>query len=785
MKKRLWIPLSIFLFLGLGKLFGQCDPQRDSMVLVALYDSTKGAEWVNTLANDQKWKIVGVPISLWKGINVNSSGCVTGIHLSDNNLQGNLPPLMSTLMALEKLTLGKNKITGRIPNFSSQNLQWLWLYDNKLEGNLPNFKNPKLEWIWVSGNRLSDTIPKFALPNLEDLDLDDNQLNRKIPNFDLPKLKKLSLANNLLDDTIPNFDLQSLEYLDISDNQLKDSIPNFNKLPNLKILWLDNNLLRGSIPNFNLPKLQSLWLFKNQLKGALPNFDKTDLDDLWISDNQLNGSIPQFNLPKLKDLRLYDNLLSGCIPTEIKINCPLIGESGGDVTGNISLFTQNWSNYWNNSEGACPITQDTNSCRYRDSIQLTLLNKSTDSTNWKNKWFATQPLSTWYGVTVDTNGCVTELNLANNKLSGALPNLNLPNLKKLDLGYNTFTGSLPNFNLPELTFLSVWGSGISGPLPTFTGIPKLKSLFLGNNKFSGNLPEWTTFKDIDTIDIGYNKNLTGAIPVFSFPKLTFFSAFDCGFTDNVPDFKDCRSLKQLTLSLNSFSGSIPDFKLPNLQILALNNNQLTGELPNLDSLTKLTDIQFQNNLLRGCFPVSYRRFCAISGSTKRNFSNNVGLPQNGDFNSFCVSSDTKQIETDTSVFSGESLILCDGQKITATTDTVYRTSFLKDCIQYTCKTTVKIKSEDLKLPYKTAITPNGNGTNDKLDFPDINWVSNKASIVIYNRWGQKVYATADYQRDWVGLSDKGEVLPEGEYFFVLTFLSSNKEPIKGSIYLFR
>ena len=66
--------------------------------------------------------------------------------------------------------------------------------------------------------------------------------------------------------------------------------------------------------------------------------------------------IPNFNLPSLQQLYLGNNQLTGCIPSEIKINCPLIGETGGTVSGNVNLSTWNWSAYWRSSEGACPPT---------------------------------------------------------------------------------------------------------------------------------------------------------------------------------------------------------------------------------------------------------------------------------------------------------------------------------------------------------------------------------------------------------------------------------------------
>lgn len=73
-------------------------------------------------------------------------------------------------------------------------------------------------------------------------------------------------------------------------------------------------------------------------------------------------------------------------------------------------------------------------------------------------------------------------------------------------------------------------------------------------------------------------------------------------------------------------------------------------------------------------------------------------------------------------------------------------------------------------------TPNNDGKNDKLVFRYLEYYPG-SRIVIYNRWGTKVYENQDYKNDWTG--DK---LPDGVYFFVLTLTAETK---KGTITLVR
>jgi len=59
------------------------------------------------------------------------------------------------------------------------------------------------------------------------------------------------------------------------------------------------------------------------------------------------------------------------------------------------------------------------------------------------------------------------------------------------------------------------------------------------------------------------------------------------------------------------------------------------------------------------------------------------------------------------------------------------------------------------------ITPNGDGFNDMLKFTNLEYYTN-SRLVVYNRWGRKVYEDKDYKNDWNG-SDLGD----GIYYYVL------------------
>jgi gliding motility-associated-like protein len=67
---------------------------------------------------------------------------------------------------------------------------------------------------------------------------------------------------------------------------------------------------------------------------------------------------------------------------------------------------------------------------------------------------------------------------------------------------------------------------------------------------------------------------------------------------------------------------------------------------------------------------------------------------------------------------------------------------------------------DLTIP--NVITPNGDLVNDVFYIPNVEYYPN-STMVIYNRWGRKVYESTNYQGDW-----NGENCADGVYFWVFT-----------------
>ena len=297
-----------YLFLLLISLAGGSHaqiPQPERDALMALYNSTGGADWSNSTG----WMGAAGTECDWYGITC-LNGSVTELRLSGNSLSGSIPSELGRLTNLTTLDLAFNSLSGSIPSELGNltNLTDLFLDINSLSGNIPselgNLTN--LAYLYLNNNTLTGSIPSELgnLTNLIGLPLYNNSLTGSIPPElgNLSMLSSLHLGRNSLSGSIPSElgNLTNLTNLSLDENRLSGVIPpELGNLTNLTGMYLQNNSLRGSIP----PELGSL----------------INLTNLYLNDNSLTGRIPSElgNLTNLIRLRLDNNSLSGSIPTSL------------------------------------------------------------------------------------------------------------------------------------------------------------------------------------------------------------------------------------------------------------------------------------------------------------------------------------------------------------------------------------------------------------------------------------------------------------------------------------
>ena len=203
----------------------------------------------------------------------------------------------------------------------------------------------------------------------------------------------------------------------------------------------------------NLSNLRFLTLSNNQLNGGIPTElgRLTELTGLYLWGNQLSGEIPAElgNLSSLTILNLFGNELSGEIPSEL-----------------LALLDLEIMTLWGNQFHGDILTHSS------DRNALSSLYNATSGAGWTDNeyWVTNEPVFTWYGVGIDTNGHVTALLLEDNQLTGEMPSElgSLSSLIWLDLSRNQLSGEIPPElgNLSNLEWLSLVENELSGCVPS-------------------------------------------------------------------------------------------------------------------------------------------------------------------------------------------------------------------------------------------------------------------------------------------------------------------------------
>ena len=82
-------------------------------------------------------------------------------------------------------------------------------------------------------------------------------------------------------------------------------------------------------------------------------------------------------------------------------------------------------------------------------------------------------------------------------------------------------------------------------------------------------------------------------------------------------------------------------------------------------------------------------------------------------------------------------------------------------------------------------TPNGDGINDTWRIPGLDQYP-AAEVLVYDRWGQRVYRSSGYDEPWDG-TNNGARLPTATYYYHIRLnqLEGNSPPYTGSITIVR
>uniref|UniRef100_A0A1D1YJB5 Receptor-like protein 12 n=1 Tax=Anthurium amnicola TaxID=1678845 RepID=A0A1D1YJB5_9ARAE len=507
-------------------------------------------------------------------------GNLKKLDLSENMLEGPIPPCLCNMGSLRGLDLSLNQLHGPIPSClcSMSSTTSLQLYYNRLQGNIPSCLTNLhgLQDLKLNGNEFEGSIPLKIFPNLTRLEtifIGEDRLEGTLP---LSVFANLSNLKTLVITSCNGLEIESesppswtpsfqLTYLSISDcvvnRHTGGRFPSFiSTQTRLKSLSLSGTSIAGTIPSWLLcnTSLSHLDLRRNMLYGtfhlACPSNKSSFID---LSHNRIHGLLPRdigFSCPSLQLLAMAGNDLEGSIPTSL---------------GQAPLFVLDLSD--NFLSGKLPHTLTRN--------QTTLF----------------------------------FLNVSNNHLEGeVLPiDTRMPNLRFLVLDHNRFVGSItPTLsNSTHFKVLNVGHNDLVGDLshclPSF---PSVRVLSLRENLIQGHIPNWLCeIQYLRVLDF-YGNNLSGKIP----PCLNNISLWASRDKEGWSDHDAWYSIPvflamQQTMSFTSKSLLLPYTGIPLrlMTLLDLSSNRLDGHIPwAIGELRRLHSLNLSNNCLQGFLPTS-------------------------------------------------------------------------------------------------------------------------------------------------------------------------------------
>ncbi len=219
---------------------------------------------------------------------------------------------------------------------------------------------------------------------------------------------------------------------------------------------------------------------------------------------------------------------------------------------------------------------------------------ATGGESWttKTNWLSDRFYGNWHGITVDTDGRVTGINLENNNLAGSLPSelARLTKLTKLNLSRNEKLSGLLHRTYAELSLheLLLVGTGVCLPL------------------YTGSFEEWLNAISIKRVSVCQELDLVTLEALFALfnetngrrwnNRTNWNSAAPFGDWHGVTT-NEAGQITELNLSDNDLVGVIPEelAKLTYLERMDLSANEgLRGRLP-----TGLTELDLAHLSLEG------------------------------------------------------------------------------------------------------------------------------------------------------------------------------------------
>ena len=533
------------------------------------------------------------------------------LNLFDNDLGGSLPNAWTQLVRLEKLSVGRNQLTGDLHILEAwERLQEVFVSENQFVGSLPLLASAsQLREVFMNQNKLTGPIPTGFLSGMA---------------------AASSLSENANDDDAP------LIKIDLSNNQLTGSVPaSLDDLADLAVEWkLHDNAFEGIATE--------LCDNSDWNRGAISNYGCDGLLCPPGTYGVVGHASAEHTCRACEESTQYG--ATTCV-------------QANDKSALLALYQATGGNNWNNNDGWKHANDNIDSTSDHADIC---------------EWYGIQ---CWDGNSDgdDTGGRVRIIELNGNNLQGTVPanifsmqylhtikvarnpGVVLPlsnigdstqmrhldisqtatvNFDGLDQASEHFAymvadglqlgGTLPTqlLNLTGLKLLSLAECELIGNVPSELGtLTQMYELYLYDNHLRGSLPEEVgNMQALRVLSLAQNQ-LTGMLPASldSLQNLEALSLTDQvtkggGITGPLKTFRFHPFLKSLQLSRNLLEGTIPvqlmegAESLNNLLKVGLAQNRLTGDVPGELARFRHMDLDIEGNHLTGLD----ERLCANS-----------------------------------------------------------------------------------------------------------------------------------------------------------------------------
>ncbi|KAK9226943.1 hypothetical protein WN943_011991 [Citrus x changshan-huyou] len=546
------------------------------------------------------------------------SSSLTSLSLSDCLLQGNFPINIFHLPNLQMIRLSQNpSLAGKfLANNWTSPIEYLDVSETSFSELPDSIGNLKLLGRLMLGYSQFVGLVPASLGNLTQLTLlhlMHNNFSGHIPSSlsNLVQLTCLDLSSNSFVGEIPDIvNLTQVSFFDLSNNQLAGPIPSHgSRLQNLVLIRLNNNSLSGTKLSWllSLLLLEYVRLSDNQLSGHIDEFPSKSLQNICLSNNRLQGSIPSsiFELVNLTDLQLDSNNFSGIaepymfakliklkylylshnslsLGTTFKIDIPFPKFSYLSLSA-CNIRTQHKLFYLDLSEskidGQIPswiseIGKDSLSYLNLSHNFITKIKQI----SWKNIGYLDLRSNLLQGPLLVPPSSLRVILISNNQFTGEIIHsiCDIIALDVLDLSNNRLSGTIPecigNFS-PWLSVMDLRNNRLNGSIPgTFAESNWLRSLNLNNNELGEGIPQsLVNCTKLEVLDIGNNK-INDAFPYWlgNLPEQQVLVLRSNKFHGSVREFEPKESfpkLRILDLSINNFSGYLPERFLENLNAM--------------------------------------------------------------------------------------------------------------------------------------------------------------------------------------------------------------------------